>query len=171
MTLIAQTPRMIIREMLPEEEDIYLEHFNDELVAQYLPKRSREERAVIFRNALEKYQTDKKMGTWGMFDKNTGEFIGSCLLRPFNNEPGTVVEVGYSMERKYWGTGLGTEMTKAMVAHGFADPNTSEIAAVTIPENIASQRVLEKAGLKRMDNFVRDGLELAFFRIERENAQ
>jgi ribosomal-protein-alanine N-acetyltransferase len=164
MSIVAQTPRIIIREFLPEEEDIYLNHFNDEMVTQYLPVRSRDERIAFFRKALEQYAINKKLGTWGIFNKTDGEFIGSCLLRPFNTESG-VVELGYSMDRKYWGMGIGTEMATVMVAHGFTDVNTSEIVAVTILENIGSQRVLEKTGLKRMDNFVRDGMELAFFKI------
>jgi ribosomal-protein-alanine N-acetyltransferase len=164
MSIVAQTPRIIIREFLPEEEDIYLNHFNDELVTQYLPVRSRDERINFFRKALEQYAGNKKLGTWGIFNKVGGEFIGSCLLRPFNTEPG-IVELGYSMERKYWGMGIGTEMATAMVAHGFTDPDALQIVAVTIPENIGSQRVLEKAGLKRMDNLMRDGIELAYFKI------
>ena len=72
------------------------------------------------------------------------------------------------MDKKYWGQGIGTEMTEAMVAHSFADADIDEVAAVTVLENIASPRVLEKAGLERADNFFRDGLELAFFRKARE---
>jgi ribosomal-protein-alanine N-acetyltransferase len=164
MSIVAQTPRIIIREFLPDEENIYLNHFTDELVTRYLPVRSREERINFFRKALEQYAINKKAGTWGIFNKADGEFIGSCLLRPFNTEPG-IVELGYSMERKYWGMGIGTEMATAMVAHGFTDPTTLQIVAVTTLENAGSQRVLEKAGLERMDNFVRDGMELAYFKI------
>lgn len=164
MSIVAQTPRIIIREFLPDEENIYLNHFNDELVTRHLPVRSREERINFFRKALEQYATNKNLGTWGMFNKTGGEFIGSCLLRLFNTEPG-IVELGYSMEKKYWGMGIGTEMAAAMLAHGFADPATLQIVAVTTLENIGSQRVLEKAGLKRMDNIIRDGLELAYFKI------
>jgi ribosomal-protein-alanine N-acetyltransferase len=163
---ILQTPRLVIREFLPSEEDIYLNHFNDEKVALYLPKRSRDERINIFRTALEQYAGNKKSGIWGMFNKADGDFIGSCLLRPFNNEPG-ILELGYSMEQKYWGLGIGTEMAEAMVTYGFADKNTLEIVAVTILENIGSQRVLEKAGLKRTDNLLRGGEDLAYFKMLR----
>lgn len=164
MSIVAETPRLIIREFLPEEEHIYLNHFTDEMVTRHLPVRSREERINFFRKALEQYATNKNMGTWGIFNKVYGDFIGSCLLRPFDTGPG-IVELGYSMERKYWGMGIGTEMATAMVAHGFTDPAALQIVAVTTLENIGSQRVLEKAGLKRMDNIIRDGLELAYFKI------
>ena len=163
---IVLTPRLVIREFLPSEEDIYLNHFNDEMVALYIPKRSRDERINIFRTALAQYAGNKKSGIWGMFNKADGDFIGSCLLRPFNNEPGTL-ELGYSMEQKYWGMGIGTEMVKAMVTYGFSDKDILEIAAVTILENIGSQRVLEKAGLKRMENLLRGGEELAYFKMSR----
>jgi ribosomal-protein-alanine N-acetyltransferase len=164
MNIIAETSRIIVREFLPEEQNIYLNHFNDEMVIKYIPKRSREERIGIFRKALEQYPINKKMGIWGMFNKADGEFIGSCLLRPFNAEPG-IVELGYSMDRKYWGMGIGTEMANAMVIYSLSDPNTLEIVALTDLKNIGSQRVLEKAGLKRMDNLLKDGVELAYFKI------
>ena len=167
MHIIAQTPRLIIREFLPEELETYLHHFTDEEVCLYLPKRTTDERINIFQTALVNYESTKQTGIWGMFNKETGEFIGSCLLRPFNGDV-KVTEVGYSMDKKYWGKGIGTEMTEAMIAHGFSDTNVDEVVGVTVLENIGSQRVLEKAGLKRADNFFRDGLELAFFRKVRD---
>jgi len=102
MNIVTQTPRIIVREFLPEEENTYLNHFNDEIVLLYIPKRSREERIGIFHKALEQYVVDKQSGIWGIFNKADGGFMGSCLLRPFNNEPGKL-ELGYSLDRKHWG--------------------------------------------------------------------
>jgi ribosomal-protein-alanine N-acetyltransferase len=110
------------------------------------------------------YAADKRLGTWGMYDKTRGDFIGSCLLRLFSDIEPRQIELGYSLERRYWGLGIGTEMAKAMVSHGFTG-DIDEIVAVTILENIGSQRVLEKAGFKRGDNFIRNGDELAFFKM------
>ena len=169
MATIAQTPRLIIREFLPDEETIYLNHFNDELVLQYIPKRSREERINIFRRGLEQYATSKTTGLWGIFSKGNGYFMGSCLLRHFYDEAG-VLELGYSLEKKYWGDGFATEMAAAMVAHGLSDQSISDIVAVTELENVGSQRVLEKAGLKRVDNLLRDGEELAYFKTQHHSS-
>lgn len=58
-------------------------------------------------------------------------------------------------------------MAHIMVAYGFTHTGAHEIVAVTTLENTGSQKVLEKAGLKRMANFKRDGEELAYFRIEK----
>ncbi|MFI5157310.1 MAG: GNAT family N-acetyltransferase [Sphingobacteriales bacterium] len=166
MHIITQTARLIIREFLPKEQETYLHHFTDEEVCLYLPKRTTDERINIFQTALANYANSKLTGTWGMFNKESGEFIGSCLLRSFNGDV-KVLELGYSMDKKYWSQGIGTEMAEAMVAHSFADADIDEVVAVTVFENISSQRVLEKAGLKRIDNLFRDGLELACFKKTR----
>jgi ribosomal-protein-alanine N-acetyltransferase len=166
MTIITQTPRMIIREFLPDELDIYLDHFNDERVTLHLPKRSREDRTAIFNVALNQYADTQTCGIWGMFDADTGHFIGSCLLRPFNGD-NTIMELGYSTEQKYWGRGLATEMALSIIKHGFTDAAVNEIVAVTTFENEASQRVLEKTGLVREGNLRRGEDDLAFFSLKR----
>jgi [ribosomal protein S5]-alanine N-acetyltransferase len=164
MYIILQTPRLIIREFLPEEEDIYLDHFSDEEVTRYTPKRSREERIKIFRTALAAYDNSKQLGIWSIFNKEDDKVIGSCLLRSFADAP-EKTELGYGIQRKYWNKGIGTEMVKAMVGYAFI--NTPLVVAVTDLENIGSQRVLEKAGFKRMDNLSRGEETLAYFEISR----
>ena len=167
MHIIAETPRLIIREFNPDELDIYLKHFEDEEVLRYIPKRSREERIGIFQQSLAEYKLSKTLGKWGFFDKTTGDLMGSCLLRIFDNDPAQI-EVGYSMDRKYWGQGIGTEMALATVAYAFTDPKVKEVVGVTVIENIGSQRVLEKAGLIKQPNIIRHGDELAYFKLERK---
>jgi [ribosomal protein S5]-alanine N-acetyltransferase len=167
MHLIVQTNRITVREYLPNELETYLNHFTDEEVALYIPKRSREERVTLFDNAFIQYQATKTNGMWGMFNTTNGEFIGGCLLRPFHDEP-NLFEIGYSLERQYWGKGLATEMVGALAAYGFTTSSITAIVACTELPNIASQRVLEKAGFKRGENiFEENGLELAFFRLSR----
>lgn len=164
MHIITQTPRLIIREFLPEELDAYLNHFNDEEVCRYIPKRTTAERINIFNAALEEYTQTKRLGKWGMFLKENGELIGSCLLRIYDSSPAQI-EIGYSMDKKYWGQGIGTEMARALVEYAFTFDDVTEIVAVTTLENIGSQRVLEKAGLPRQDNVHRHGELLAYFSV------
>ena len=164
MNTVVQTPRIIIREFIADEEAVYLNHFTDEEVCLHLPKRTMDERAVIFRNALNHYPTTKRTGTWGMFDSTTGAFIGSCLLRPFEDQK-DVVELGYSMDKIWWGKGIASEMAGAMVNYAFTYDDVKEIVGVTTLENIASQKVLEKAGLVRQDDWERADEIVAFFKI------
>jgi ribosomal-protein-alanine N-acetyltransferase len=166
MAIIIETERLIVREFLPVELETYLNHFIDKRVLQYIPKRNREERIGIFNNALKQYDVTKAKGIWGIFSKADGSFMGSCLLRQFVDDS-TIVELGYSLNHEHWGKGIASEMAGAMKQHCFTDATVTEIVAVTELENTSSQRVLEKAGLKRVDNLIRNGEELAYFRLSR----
>ncbi len=164
MHIITETKRLTIREYLPEDMDTLINHLFDEQVALYIPKRTREERVAIFENNLKHYQTTKTHGMWGIFNK-TNEFIGGCLLRPYNDAPDTL-EIGYSIQPKYWGQGLATEMIAALVRYGFTEDRIKQLVAVTELPNIASQRVLVKNGFMRGENIMED-VELAFFKLPR----
>lgn len=166
MHIITQTKRLIIREFLPEEENVFLDHYNDEAILLYIPRRSREERTNIFRKAIAAYGDNNALRIWGIFNKADGDFIGTCLLRPFTFD-NAKTELGYSIEKKYWNKGIGTEMASAMVDYAFAQLGNPYMAAVTVPENIGSQRVLEKAGFNKMEDIVRNEERLAYFELVR----
>lgn len=68
--------------------------------------------------------------------------------------------LGYDLVRQVWGRGLATEAVRAVVGHGFESLGLNRIEAYTEPGNVASERVLEKAG------FTREGClrEFAYYR-------
>jgi len=166
MHIIAQTPRFMIRYFCPEDEGIYLSLFDDNEVTLHLPKRTRQENRQLFRDSLKDYAAGKVLGRWGMFNNGDKEFMGVCLLRPYHDEAGRV-ELGYVLSKKFWGKGIAGEMAQIMVAYALTHSDAKEIVAVTTLENIGSQKVLEKAGLNRLDNIIKDGEELAFFCLKR----
>ena len=53
----------------------------------------------------------------------------------------------YSLLPRYWGNGYMTEAVQALIQLGFNKFGLSTISAESSPENIASCRVMEKAGL------------------------
>ena len=62
------------------------------------------------------------------------------------------LEFGYVLARATWGRGLMTEVLRQIVGWAREQPGIARIGAVCDVDNIASARVMEKAGL------VRDGL-------------
>ena len=89
-------------------------------------------------------RADDQFIGWFMLKACTISFLaedGACL------EPTEHIELGYRLARRFWGHGYATEMARQVVAHGLEQLALDEILAVTIPENQASVRVLEKAGL------------------------
>lgn len=56
--------------------------------------------------------------------------------------------VAFETVRRAWGSGIATEAVRAMVAFGHGEAGLHRIEAVVEPENVASQRVLRKAGFE-----------------------
>ena len=57
-------------------------------------------------------------------------------------------EIGYWLGEEFWGRGIVTEAVKQILEFGFSNLDITRIYARTFSSNIASQRVLEKAGMK-----------------------
>jgi RimJ/RimL family protein N-acetyltransferase len=77
--------------------------------------------------------------------KASGDVIGMIELRI----EGHRVELGYVMNKSFQGKGYMTEAVRAIIIWAFQQPNIYRVYATTDVENIASQRVLEKAGMQR----------------------
>jgi ribosomal-protein-alanine N-acetyltransferase len=166
MAIIAQTPRIIVREYLPDEEAIFLELLIDPRVTDYIPKRNNEENSKIFHDTLADYANGIKLARWGVFDIANGEFIGLGMLKA--TEPDTA-ELGYVLHDKFKGRGIATELANALLEYGFEQINLPEIFAVTVKENIPSQKVLLKAGLVEGEDMLRNDMWLSYFKISHED--
>ena len=56
------------------------------------------------------------------------------------------VEIGYGLSPEHWNKGYATEAVRAAVTWAASQPGVGRIEAETEPDNIASQKVLAKAG-------------------------
>lgn len=97
---------------------------------------------------------DPKGGAvWAIEDKNTGRFIGMIsleLAQAINK-----MALSFRLKPEMWRQGYATEAASAIVEFAFDKLMFSELSALIHPDNIASQRVIEKTG------FSRDGLLFA----------
>jgi [ribosomal protein S5]-alanine N-acetyltransferase len=83
--------------------------------------------------------------------------IGHYRIQPENHR----CEIGYMIMPEYNGQGIVTEAIKAVLEYGFDDLNMHSIEAVIDPDNIASERVLQKNGFVKeahiLENELWDG--------------
>ncbi|AWK04547.1 GNAT family N-acetyltransferase [Flavobacterium crocinum] len=165
MSTLHQSPRIIIREFFPQEQQTFLDLFKDNQVTQYLPETSPERYIEMFNELLENYKK-KNLSRWAIFDTTNNNFIGMCVARIFAHNTNQI-EIGYVLSKEYWGKGIATEVCKAITQYSFANTNTKEVVAITDLNNTGSQNVLQKAGFERLNNLIRNGEELAYFKIER----
>jgi len=85
-------------------------------------------------------------GMWSLVHKESGKMIGRCGLQYLDNTP--EVELGYLLDKAFWNMGLATEASLASLKFGFVELGLERIVAIARPENIASQRVMQKLGMK-----------------------
>jgi len=65
----------------------------------------------------------------------------------------TEADLGYAFHRAHWGKGYATEAARAMLKFGFGELKLHRIWATCDPENVASAKVLEKAGMRLEGRF------------------
>lgn len=75
------------------------------------------------------------------------EVIGDCGIFGPPDADGHI-EIGYGLAEGWRGRGLGTELVRAIVTWLLMQPGVRAVEARTLPENIASRRVLTKAGFR-----------------------
>lgn len=75
--------------------------------------------------------------------------MGWFIFRPCWKDPDNTrrIELGYRLKQAFWGQGYATEVSKALIAKGFAELGVNEVFAVTMKTNLGSQAVMRKAGL------------------------
>jgi RimJ/RimL family protein N-acetyltransferase len=76
------------------------------------------------------------------------------------------VDLGYRFLPQYWGRGLATEASVVCLAYGFDVLGLERIIGITMPENLASMRVLEKVGMERQEPILCEGEPAELFTID-----
>jgi RimJ/RimL family protein N-acetyltransferase len=142
------TARLALSEITPYHANELYELDADPRVMRYIGnggESSRGDIDAIMQRLPRAYALYPGLGTWRATRRDNGDFVGWFALKYI---PGTAeVEVGYRLRHAAWGRGFATEGGRALVDHGFEVVGLHRIVGVTHPENIASQRVLQKIGL------------------------
>ncbi len=74
--------------------------------------------------------------------------VGSVGAFRQENIHGRTAELGYYIAEEYWGRGIATEAVKQICDHVFENSDIIRIYAEPFASNLASCRVLEKAGFR-----------------------
>ena len=141
-----ETDRLFLRVLTPDDLDAFALLYADPEVMKYLATGipvSRQESEYCL-GQLIKYWQEHEFGRWAVTIKPAGGFIGYCGLALYEGRH----ELMYALDKQYWGRGYATEAVRATLRYGFEELKLELIAAVTQKENIASQQVMKKAGMK-----------------------
>jgi RimJ/RimL family protein N-acetyltransferase len=163
------TSRLILRALA--EEDIGPLHciLGDRDVLRYFPNTNPPTRDRVQKliSGQLKHWEERGYGWWAIELRSQNELIGWSGLQflPETEE----VEVAYLLGKAFWGKGLATEAARAGLQYGFEDIELESIVAIVHPENIASQRVIEKLGMLFVDQSHYFGMDCYRYSIERSS--
>ena len=94
-------------------------------------------------------ETFKRKDTYKFAILADGKFAGGIVLEKPNTDK-TSYELGYFVNRDYWGKNVATSAVRNTLQFGFNNLKLKKIWAVTEKDNPASGKVLKKAGFKLM---------------------
>lgn len=142
------TARLRLRRFTAADLDLMYRLQGDPQVMRYAGgARTREQVAeMLDERVLRYYDEHPGLGTWATV-LDDGTCVGLHLLNHIYGE--VHIQVGYLLFPEHWGKGYATEMCRAVLRYGFAELGLRQITAITDLPNVASQRVLLKAGLHR----------------------
>ena len=158
MTTYLETERLRLRQFTPDDVDNLVELDSDPLVRRFLDMPDAptyEDAQQTLARFMDWYTRGDMYGYWAAEEKETGAFIGWFHFRPHRPKP-EEIEVGYRLKQAYWNRGYATEMSQALLRKGFEEANLPRIVAITLADNLASQRVMQKIGMTLEERYLYD---------------
>lgn len=152
MHVYLETERLILRRFTPDDVDLATALDADPDVMRYInggrPTPREEIRDDYLPSWIAYYEAGDRYGFWAAIEKGTGSFLGWFHLRPREGDPDDEPELGYRLIAPSWGRGYATEVSRALIRKAFSELGARRVYATTMAVNVASRRVMEKAGLR-----------------------
>jgi [ribosomal protein S5]-alanine N-acetyltransferase len=165
MTLPIETARLRLRPMRDGDLDALAAIYEDPRVARWIGEHAREDVAREIAYHAEQ-QAAHGYSFWAVEDRASGRFLGDCGLQPLQHR-GPEIELGYDLHPDAWGRGVATEAARAALTYAFGPLGLDRVVAVVKPDHVASQRVLEKAGMRRVGTRQAYGEEMLLYEARR----
>ena len=147
--MVLRTDRLLLRPFVESDLPSVHEYASDPSVVCFVewgPNTEEESAAFIRRAAAGAREEPCGNHELAVVLNSEHRLIGGCGLRIRSAVYGEA-EVGYCLNRKYWGKGYATETALALLRYGFDKLKLHRIYAVCDSENRASARVLSKIGM------------------------
>lgn len=148
-----ETPRLVIRDYTPADEEEYYQLKSDEgAMLKYqsdIMVHSREESDREFAGVLEDaVKPDRQFYFFRVELKENGRQVGSVGYTVTDRTPvGKLVHAGYFYFPEFWGRGYGTEAFREVLHFAFKEGGVYRVTTGCLAENKGSERIMQKCGL------------------------
>lgn len=142
-----------LRTLLKKDYHDFYEFGKDEQTTQFLTwgpfKTLKDAKNMIKYTYFRRLSRKEPIG-YAILDLNQNRMIGTIEFHSFNHKNATC-EIGYVLSRAYWNQGIMTKALIEMTKIGFECLDIDTIIIKHIKENIASQKVILKAGYDKKE--------------------
>lgn len=151
MTAPLETSRLVLRRWHISDIQPFAEMNSDPQVMEFFPRTATFEQTATMVHTIETAFAEDDFGLWAVTLKDTGKFIGMVgLCKPkFEAHFTPCVEVGWRLDKHYWGKGFASEAAEEALRDGFERIGLTEIVSMTSMLNERSMRVMERIKMTR----------------------
>lgn len=146
---IIETPRLLLRIETAEEYKRIFQSYDDAALMQYfgLQETELQQEKIKVEGGLCTYRTDVVF--FHLIEKVTHQVLGSCAFHNWFRMHQRS-EVGYALRKEeYKGKGFMREAFLPIIDYGFTALNLNRIEAFISPNNIPSQRLVQRLGFQQ----------------------
>ena len=151
--MLLETERLLLRPPRLADAVPLFEILGDATAMQYTTRQQSLRDCRRYLAAHERQRRRIGCAPWVIIEQETNALIGFGGLYEDPFDPGWGPEVGYFLASRAWGKGYATELALHCVVIARKQTHWPALRAFAHPNNIASQRVLSKAGF-RQERFV-----------------
>jgi ribosomal-protein-alanine N-acetyltransferase len=145
-----ESDRLSLREYALADVAAVHAYASDPSVTRFLvwgPNTADDTRQFIARAVARSESLDRISFNLAVIHNESQRLIGGAALRVVDRER-QHAEIGYLLNREFWNQGYATEAARALLGFGFNRLRLRRISATCEPDNRASARVLQKAGMQ-----------------------
>ena len=147
MTVITETARLRLRELVPQDLDFVAAMLGHPEVNRYYGRQFTRADAQVWLNRQFARYAQHGHGLWLVEARDSGEAIGQVGLAVQEVEGTCEPEIGWLLHRPFWGCGYATEAGAAVRDLAFSRWRYSYVISLIRPENVPSRRVAERLGM------------------------
>jgi [ribosomal protein S5]-alanine N-acetyltransferase len=172
LLLAEETERLCFRLLEKSDFDSWLPFFQDPATSQFLglgEMDSAHEKCEFWFELVERRYQQDTGGMNALIDKSTGHFIGQCGLLVQEVDGITELEVGYSLLPAFWNKGYATEAARKCRDYAFHNGFAESLISIIHIDNISSEMVAIKNGMKVQKQTVFKKMPVNIFRIDKSD--
>lgn len=161
-----ETERLQLRSLSTSDQDRLMNFYGDPDVTRYYYFEDAPQTNCIkgIEKQLWRYKT-YDVGLAGLALKGSNEIIGMCGLLHQELEGSLALEVGYGLMKEYWGKGYAIEAAKFCRDFAFGNEIADKLISMIHPQNLASQSVALRNGMKLSQVTSYKGHEMQIYQI------